>query len=87
MLVRYRGRGTGLRLDDQDDGPRGWRQHRALDCGRSNLPRTVFRFCVMGANDSGGVLDLNEAETLLLIEAALATLAPRPAPSGSEAHT
>jgi hypothetical protein len=78
LRVRYRGRGTGLRLDDHGDTGPIPLNARILDCGRAPQSNKAFRIFVQDRTGHGSSLDLTAAETLLLIEAALNSLTPDP---------
>ena len=76
MKIRYRGKGTGLRLDDHPDcgpitGP-------VLDCGQSTVGDKAFHIFIMDEEGNNAALSLTRDETLLLIEAAAQALLPEP---------
>lgn len=74
MIVVYRGRGTGLRLSDREHPPYG----RILDVCRTPGAEGGMTLFMAPKRNDGVQIDLNRTETLLLIEAALATLTPEP---------
>lgn len=74
MIVVYHGRGTGLRLSDRERPPYG----RILDVCRMPGGAGGMTLFMSQKPGEGVQIDLNRTETLLLIEAALATLTPEP---------